>query len=306
VADSEGNSFKIRLDSRILDLARRQHGHVARLQLLELGASQGLIAGRLASGAWVAVHQGVYCVGPRRNDPVSRGAAAVLACGPGAVLSHTSAATLWGFLPRWEYPLHVTAERRRERPGIITHRCHALISSDNSLQHGVRVTAPARTLLDVAPLLTERARTRMVNDALRSKLLRQPALQDVITRNHLNHGATLLTPFLDLPGTNPTNSPFEDDFLAFIKKYHLPTPLMNHPLNGKIVDAYFPDHNLIVELDGWDYHKDRHAFETDRERDAHHLAHGTPTIRITKDRLEQTPDREAARLEAILSQRLAR
>jgi hypothetical protein len=111
----------------------------------------------------------------------------------------------------------------------------------------------------------------MVNDALRSKLLRQPALQDVITRNHLNHGATLLKPFLDLPGTNPTNSHFEDDFLAFIAKYGLPTPLINHPLNGKIVDVYFPDHNLIVELDGWEYHKDRHAFETDRERDAQRL-----------------------------------
>jgi hypothetical protein len=65
-----------------LDLARRQHGHVARFQLLELGAAQGLIAGRLASGAWVAVHQGAYCIGPRRNDPLSRAAAAVLACGP--------------------------------------------------------------------------------------------------------------------------------------------------------------------------------------------------------------------------------
>jgi hypothetical protein len=130
----------------------------------------------------------------------------------------------------------------------------------------------------------------------------QPALQDVITRNHLNHGATLLKPFLDLPGTNPTNSHFEDDFLAFIAKYGLPTPLINHPLNGKIVDVYFPDHNLIVELDGWEYHKDRHAFETDRERDAHQLAHGIRTLRITKERLKANPDHEAQRLQQILDQ----
>ena len=174
------------------------------------------------------------------------------------------------------------------------------------MQLGVKVTSPARTLLDLAPRLSQRERTRLVNDALRSKLLRQPALQDVIERNPRHPATKLLKPFLDLPGTNPTNSSFEDDFLAFIKKYRLPTPLMNHPLNGTIVDAYFPDHNLIVELDGWDYHKDRHAFESDRERDAHHLAHGTPTVRITKDRLEHTPDREAARLEAILSQLLPR
>ncbi len=112
-----GNSSKIRLDPEILDLARRQHGHVARWQLLELGASDGLIRGRLASGAWVTVHVGVYCIGPRRNDPVSRAAAAVLACGRGAVLSHASAASLWGFLPRWCFPLEVTSKDRRDASG---------------------------------------------------------------------------------------------------------------------------------------------------------------------------------------------
>jgi hypothetical protein len=234
VADSEGNSFKIRLESRILDLARRQHGHVARFQLLELGASQGLIAGRLAAGAWVAVHLGVYCIGPRRNDPVSRAAAAVLACDPGAVLSHAWAASLWGLLPRWEFPLHVTAERRRERPGIVTHRLQSLNRSDNSLQHGVKVTSRARTILDVAPQLTVKQRTRLVNDALGNHDLRHDALQDVLARNRYHPGTKLLTPFLDLPGRN----------------------------------VYFPDHSLIVELDGWDFHKDRHAFETDRDRDS--------------------------------------
>jgi very-short-patch-repair endonuclease len=73
-------------------------------------------------------------------------------------------------------------------------------------------------------------------------------------------------------------------------------------VNGRQVDIYFPDHNLIVELDGWDYHKDRHAFETDRERDAHQLAHGLRTLRITRDRFKGDPDREAARLQQILDQ----
>ncbi|HEY1715911.1 MAG TPA: hypothetical protein VGG07_23625 [Solirubrobacteraceae bacterium] len=302
MADSEGHSFKIRLDSRILDLARRQHGHVARFQLLELGAAQGLIAGRLAAGAWVAVHQGVYCIGPRRNDPVSRAAAAVLACDPGAVLSHSSAASLWGLLPRWEFPLHVTAERRRERPGIVTHRCQALVSSDNSLQLGVKVTSPARTLLDLAPTLNPKQLTRTVNNALREHDVRPDALHDVIERNRYHPGTKLLKPFLDLPGQNPTNSSFEDDFLPFIAKYGFPTPLTNVWVNGRQVDIYFPDHNLIVELDGWDYHKDRHAFEDDRERDAHQLAHGLRTLRITRDRFKGDPDREAARLQQILDQ----
>ncbi|HEY1567083.1 MAG TPA: DUF559 domain-containing protein, partial [Solirubrobacteraceae bacterium] len=68
------------------------------------------------------------------------------------------------------------------------------------------------------------------------------------------------------------------------------------------VDAYFPEHNLIVELDGWDFHKDRRAFEDDRERDAHQLAHGIRTLRMTKERLQANPDHEAARLQTILDQ----
>jgi hypothetical protein len=192
-----------------------------------------------------------------------------------------------------------TGDRRPRK--IHTHRCQSLRRRDVTHQHGVPTTTPARALLDIAPTLTPERLIRLANDALRNHLLRQPALQDVIARNPRHPGATLLTPFLDLPGGNPTNSWLEDAFLPFLAKYNLPTPLINHPLNGDQVDAYFPDHNLIVELDGWPYHKDRTAFETDRERDAHHLVHGTPTIRITRNRLEHTPDREAARLEAILN-----
>jgi hypothetical protein len=293
VAESEGNSFKIRLDCEVMDLARRQHGHVARWQLLGMGVSQGLIAGRLASGAWVAVHKGVYCIGPRRNDPVSRAAAAVLACGPEAVLSHASAGSIWGFLPRWSFPLEVTAERRRDRPGIATHRCLSLERRDVTRQHGVPTTAPARTALDLAQL------TRLVNDHLRSGYLKRTALQDVIERNPLHAGAKLLTPFAD-DHSNPTDSPLEDDFKAFVAKYGLPTPLYNHPYNGRRLDVFFAPYGVIVELDGWDFHKQREAFEDDRERDADHLDHDLVTVRITKPRFENQPDYEAARLIRIL------
>jgi hypothetical protein len=299
VADSEGDSFKIRLDPAILLLAGRQHGHVARSQLLELGVAQGLIAGRLKSGAWVAVHLGVYCIGPRRNDPVSRAAAAVLACGPGALLSHQSAASLWGLFARWTFPLHVTAEGRRERPGITTHRCQWLNSSDHSLQLGVKVTSRARTVLDLAPSLPPDKLTRLVMDARRNHHLGLTALQDVLDRNPLHKGTKLLRPFIDDPA-NPTASHLEDLFRAFIKKYDLPQPVINFNLRRKQPDAYFPEHNLIVELDGWEFHKDRHAFETDRERDAENLRHGTLTIRMTEQRLTQDPDREAQRLKEIL------
>jgi hypothetical protein len=251
------------------------------------------------SGVWVAVHLGVYCVGPRRDDPVSRAAAAVLACGPGALLSHESAASLWGFLRRWSFPLHVTAERRRERPGILTHHCQSLSRSDRSFQHGIRVTAPARTVLDLAPSLPAEKLTRLVNDTRRNHHLSLDALQAVLDRNPYHPGTKLLRPFLEDPA-NPTASPLEDLFRAFIKRYDLPVPVINFNLRRKQPDAYFPEHNLIVELDGWQYHQDRQAFETDRERDAENLRHGTATIRITEQRLTTSPDREAARLTQIL------
>ena len=236
---------------------------------------------------------------PRREDPVSRAAAAVLACGDGAVLSHASAASLWGLGIRWAFSLEVTAEGRRERPGILTHRCPSLKRRDITRQLGVPVTSPPRTILDIAPRLTVKQRTRLVNDARRDGFLHPDSFTDILARNPYHPGARLLTPFADT-SANPTRSPFEDDFLAFIQKYRLPTPQINVTVGGREVDAYFPGHHLIVELDGWDYHKDRDAFEDDRERDAENLRHRLNTLRITKQRMTQTPDREAERLQEIL------
>jgi very-short-patch-repair endonuclease len=139
----------------------------------------------------------------------------------------------------------------------------------------------------------------LVNDARRDGFLHPDSFTDVLARNPHHPGTRLLTPFADT-SAHPTNSPFEDDFLAFIHRYRLPTPQINVHVNGREVDAYFPEHNLIVELDGWDYHKDREAFESDRERDAENLRHGLKTLRITKQRMTQTPDHEAERLQEIL------
>ena len=197
-----------------MELARRQHGHVARWQLLDRGVRQGLIAGRLASGAWVAVHAGVYCIGPRRDEPVARAAAMVLACGHGAVLSHASAASLWGFLPRWSFPLEVTTKVKRTRPGILTHRCPSLQPRDSTRQRAIPSTSPARTALDLAPRLTARQRRRLVNDGRLNGYVRLFALEEVLQRNPYHPGTRLLRPFVENPH-NPTRSPFEDDFLAY-------------------------------------------------------------------------------------------
>jgi hypothetical protein len=191
------------------------------------------------------------------------------------------------------------AEGDRRPRHILTHRCQSLEPRDVTRQHGVPTTTRARTILDIAPRLTARQLTRMVNDARRPGLLRLDALKEILGRNPYHPGAKLLTPFVDDPA-NPTNSDFEDAFRAFITNYDLPTPDINIDLHRKQADVYFPEHGLIVELDGWDFHHTRQAFEDDRERDAENLRHGRITIRITCERFDEDPDREAARLHEIL------
>jgi very-short-patch-repair endonuclease len=290
------------LERTISALARKQYGHLTRVQLLALGLSRGAINGRIQRGRLVAVHAGVYIVGPPRDEPVARAAAAVLACGAGAVLSHSSAASLWGMKARWDLPLEVTHTVVRVRPGIRTYRCRTLRRTDIRTQLGIRVTSPARTLLDIAPTISERALRRAVNDARRGGQLHLQTLTDLL-RHCLNHpGAKLLAPYVERPA-GPTRSEFEDAFLAFAAQHRLPQPLVNTKLNGYEVDALFPDQMVIVELDGWDFHNDRTAFETDRERDASALAAGYVTVRITWERLKLAPGREAARLRRILRDR---
>ena len=282
----------------MLALAKGQHGHLARRQLLTMGLSRGAIDGRIESGEYVRVHHGVYCIAPRRDDPISRAAAAVLACGPEAVLSHGSAATLWGLLRNWTFPLEVIATQRK-RPGIVTHRCRTLKRRDITRQHGIPTTSPERTILDNAPRLNSKQLTRMVNDGRLSGYVHLATLADVVSRNPHHPGANLLRPFVEDSG-NPTRSGFEDAFKAFCASYRLPTPLINTKVNGYEVDAYFPDHNLIVELDGRRYHDDPESFEEDREQDAEQLKHGLRTVRITDERFTTGPDEEAQRLQEIL------
>jgi hypothetical protein len=268
-----------------------------------VGVSSGWIQHKLRVGALVTRSHGVYCQAPPRQDPEAVIAAAVLAGGPTAVASHATAAYLWGFLPHFGRPPEISLPTGDRRPRhILSHRCPTLQPRDITRQCGVPTTTPARTVLDLAPRLSHKQRTRLVNDALRAKLLRPTALTDIIERNLLHPGAKLLRPFLET-ANSPTDSPFEDDFLAFCARYGLPTPEIGFPFNGRRLDAFFPEHGVIVECDGWDFHKDKQAFEDDRERDADHLDHGLVTVRLTRERFTRQPDDEAGRLKRILRQR---
>ena len=245
----------------------------------------GAIQNRLEQGRLIRVHAGVYALDYRRPEPIARAAAAVLACGPAAVLSHQSAAALWG-LGRWPAVPEVTTTAHIRRPAIRAHRSRAVGPRDATVQLGIRVTTPARTLRDLKPRLSKARYTRAVNDARVKHILGDDDAERLLGHRR-----------------GPTRSEFEDAFQAFVTRYRLPPPLINTTLHGFEVDVLFPMQRVIVELDGWDFHRSRSAFADDRERDATHLAGGHPTVRITWERLRDEPRREASRLQRILDDR---
>jgi hypothetical protein len=270
----------------IATLAAPQLGNVTRAQLLGLGVPGSTVDGWIAAGKLVPIHTGVYAVGYRRLDPQARAMAAVLACGPGALLSHESAAALWGWR-RWPRTNEVTVTRDRRPRGIRTHRSATLRPGDRDRQLGVPVTVTERTIRDLGPRLTAAQRRRIVSDARFER-----RLDDGAVARLLGHGPA------------PTRSLLQDRFqTVVIDAMGLPQPLTDTIVDGFEVDVAWPDHRLVVELDGWEAHGGRHAFAADRERDTALAASGWLVVRVTWERLRDDPRREGERLRRILEAR---
>jgi very-short-patch-repair endonuclease len=276
---------------------------VTRRDLLAVGLSKDAIHRSVRSGRLYPVYLGVYAVGRPPRTPLEHAAAAVLACGPGAALSHRAALALWGFQKRWPPPpFDVTTRANRGPRGIRAHRVSDLTGADIRTHHGIRVTSPARTLLDCVPGLDDKQLTRLVNDALLTPYLHEAALADVLARFPRHPGAARLERCCKISG-GPTRSQLEDDFKRFCRQYGLQTPKTNVLVAGHLVDALFEDEKLIVELDGWGFHSSRASFENDRDRDADTLLAGFATVRVTSKRMANAPRQEGARLHAILAAR---
>jgi very-short-patch-repair endonuclease len=292
------------IDAQIAALSGRQQAQIARRQLHDLGLSTRAIRYRVRRGLFFESFPDVFSVGHPPTSPHAWAAAAVLACGEGAVLSHGSAAALWKMLPRLDRPFHVTAKTNRHIPGIEVHRAQVLLPRDKTVQLGIPTTSPARTALDIAGRVSFETLTRAVNDGRHAGFLHPGALREIVERSHGQRGVKPLRELaLQAQTQAPTRSKFEDTFLAFARRYRLPTPLVNVRVAGHLVDAYFPDHKLVVELDGWEFHNDRAAFNNDRDRDADLLAIEHATVRITSERLDHQSAEEAARLKTIMRHR---
>lgn len=286
-------------------LAEQQHGVVARRQLRALGIGRKVAEARVRGGAWVKLHHGVYAVGHAALPREGRWMAAVLACGPGAVLSHATAAALWGIRPSTAVPEVTRRSGARSHRGIWLHQTRMLEEVERTVEKGIPVTSTERTLLDIAVRLDGRRLERAIVEADRAGLLRWGLLVRLCERTPMRPGAGRLARAalaLD-PSAVEARSGLEVDFLAICRRSKLPTPAVNVLVEGHLVDFLWPAERVIVETDGYAYHSDRGSFERDREMDMRLRAAGYEVHRVTHRMLSRDPDSLIALLRRSLSTR---
>ncbi len=282
---------KLSIDAVMGALATRQHGVVARRQLLEAGLDRWIVARRVESGHLVVLHRGVYAVGHAELRVEGRWLAAVLAAGPGAALSHRAAAALHGLRPISGARIEVTTPARPRGAGIKLYARRALDAAELAIVKGIPTTTVARTLIDLAAMLPAHQLQAAVSEAERQGKLDASQLTQAprALRTALPHAETF------------TRSELEDRFVALLDAQGLPRPLVNSRIEGMEVDACWPHARLVVELDGYAYHRSQRAFQRDRTKanDLHDA--GYVVYRFTYEDVTRRPADVAARISRALA-----
>ena len=289
---------------RLARLATRQHGVVGGRQLRALGCSGAAITRMLAAGYLHRIHRGVYAVGHRDLSVRGRWMAAVLACHEGSVLSHRSAGSLHNVLIT-SARIEVIAHRPRRIPGLHVHTCRSLHPDDITTVDAIPTTTLERTLLDLAEVLQPRRLRDALEAAERLERLDLRRVEATVARNPGRHGIRPLRAALaELTGTPPpVRSQLERGFLDLVAQAGLPAPRVNVLLHDELVDCFWPDVPLVVEIDSFHFHRSRRSFEDNRRRDAKLAAHRIPVVRFTDQRLEHEPAQVIDELRRLLSDR---
>ncbi len=241
------------------------------------------------------MHRGVYAlVASAALPPLATERAAVLACGDSALLGCHSAAAVWRIRPFLAGDVDVLVvgkETGRRRPGICVHRVADLHPRDVLQHDGIPITSPARTLLDVAPDLSERSLERAFDEALVRKIMSLGAVNAVLARYPHARGAGRIRALAQSDRkTTATRSKGEERFLTMVRNSHLPEPEVNVRLGRFVADFLWRPERVVLEVDGYDYHRGRRAFERDHQRDAEHQHSDFLVIRATWRQLEDTPE----------------
>jgi very-short-patch-repair endonuclease len=281
-----GQARSREIEHAIAALAERQHGVVARAQLVELGLGRKAVDYRVSLGRLHPLHRGVYAVGQRRLPREARWMAAVLGLVPGTAVGHRPAGAHWEIV-RWSGLCDVTTPRKTgSRRDIRVHQ--ALLPPDEITVHrGIPVTTVPRTLFDLAAVLPERQLERALNEAEVLRRWDELSLDRLLQRYPRRKGTGAIRAVLHKrrQSATVTRSELEERFLALIDRVGLPRPEINVLIEGFEVDAVWRDARVVVELDGRSTHATVEAFERDRERDRILQVAGWRPIRVTARQL---------------------
>ena len=294
-------------DHWLAEVAEGQHGLVARWQLLEAGCSEGAVKKRIASGRLHRLHTGVYLVGHRLIQREGRWMAAVLASGPGAVLSHRSAAALWGVREDSRAVIDVTTSHRSRSWRHIRRHVSPTPPDEQTIRNGIPVTSVPRTIFDLAATEPLDEVQRLLREMEFKELWDRLSLWDLVERHPGRRGIRNVIAALEGLKDEPVGeqkSPLEERFAPFCRRHRLPLPHFNHPIEagGKnyVVDCHWPGTNQIVELDGWQAHGTKSAFREDKARDRKLTAAGYTVTHLTWNQLNDEPEEIASDLRVLL------
>jgi len=280
---------------------------VGRAQLTEAGWSEGSIEKRVRNGRLHRLHAGVYAVGHRSVSKQGWWMAAVLASGPDAVLSHHTAAALWGLRGYSGGAVHVTLARKSTSSKRIRRHLSQVPIDERTEKEGIPVTSVHRTIFDLSVTASVDDVIAMIKEAEYRNLWDRLSLWDLLERYPGRRGSRNLRFALKRITEEPTGrkrSRLEERFAPFLRRYRLPLPRFNDwiLLDNKPyrVDCHWPNTRLIVELDGWQGHSTRSAFQDDRARDRALKVAGYSVIHLTWNQLDDEPSQIAADLRALL------
>jgi predicted transcriptional regulator of viral defense system len=293
-------------DARIGKLADRQHGVVSRRQLEGLGVGKGSIEKRVRMGRLYRLDRGVYAVGHRALTREARWLAAVLSCGPQAVLSHRSAAALWGLRDYRGGPIDVTSPSKTRSRGAIRRHCAAFPVDELTVERGIPATTVPRTIFDLAATAGADIAEQALRESEYLRLHDVLSLPDLLARYPRRRGARAVRECLARRAETPGRARgwLEEAFLPFLHRHGLPRPHLNVWFEvgdeWLEVDCLWPDSRVVVELDGFAAHGTRVAFRADRARDRRLRVAGYGVTRIAPEQLDDEPEALAADLRALL------
>lgn len=258
-----------------------------------------------ASGRLDRLYRGVYAVGHTDLSLQAQCLAAVLACGPGALLSHHSAAWLWGIARSSPVPLRVTApNRRRPRPPIQLHHARALAAEDRAEIDCIPVTAVPRTLLDLAAAVRSDRLQRLLERSEELRLFDLRDFEALLARSAGHPGVGRLRSAIALYRPTPfTRSGLERRFLELVRDAGLARPATGFVDAGYELDVFWPEERFAVELDTYETHGSHGAFESDRLRQENLKLAGIEMTRVTGHRLDREPRQVIERIGQLLEQR---